>query len=145
MDDLPLPILLVDDHAKLARLVIELLTRLGYPEVDEAREGGEALTMLGRKQYGLVISDLDMKPVDGMQLLKAIRADKALAAIPVIITESGFTFEQVNAAHHMGADAFLLKPYDLALFKSKLKSVTSRSRRRERPGRASTTGLGLAS
>jgi DNA-binding response OmpR family regulator len=127
-------ILLVDDQPKLARLVTELLHRLGFPDVDEANDGVEALRKLQEKPYGLVIADLVMQPIDGMQLLRAIRTDRKLMNTPFMLTEASITFEQVTMAHHMGADAFLLKPFDITLFKTKLKTVLrSVNRKRERP------------
>lgn len=124
------PVLLVDDQPKLARLVTELLKRLGFPEVDEANDGMTALEMMRQRKYGLVISDWDMEPIDGFQLLKQVRSDPALANIPFIITESSITFEQVTLAHMAGVDAFLLKPFDLSLLKRKLKTVLSQHMRR---------------
>jgi CheY-like chemotaxis protein len=133
MDGTQISILLVDDQPKLARLVTELLNRLGFPDVDTATDGHEALEKLRAQRFGLVISDLNMEPMDGLQLLRAIRTDKAFKNVSFILTEASITFEQVTLAHHMGADAFLLKPFDLPLFKAKMKSVLSqRGRRKER-------------
>jgi two-component system, chemotaxis family, chemotaxis protein CheY len=133
MSDTP-PILIVDDQAKLLRLVTELMNRLGFPQVDGATDGPEALIRLRERKYGLVISDLDMEPMDGIQLLREVRADDALMNTPFILTESSFTFEDVNMAHMAGADAFILKPFDLSLLKTKLKQVLNRRpRRREAP------------
>lgn len=128
------PILVVDDQAKLLRLVIELMTRLGFPEVEGVTDGLQALEKLRERKYALVISDLDMEPIDGIQLLREIRADNALMNTPFILTESSFDFEDVNVAHLAGADAFILKPFDIALLKAKLKQVLNRKpRRRESP------------
>ncbi len=124
------PILIVDDQAKLLRLVTELMNRLGFPQVDGAVDGPEALMRLRERKYGLVISDLDMEPMDGIQLLREVRSDDALMNTPFILTESSFTFEDVNMAHMAGADAFILKPFDLALLKTKLKQVLNRRPRR---------------
>ena len=129
MNETP-PILIVDDQIKLLRLVTELMNRLGFPQVDGAVDGPEALTRLRERKYGLVISDLDMEPMDGIQLLREVRADDALMNTPFILTESSFTFEDVNMAHMAGADAFILKPFDLALLKTKLKQVLNRRPRR---------------
>lgn len=124
------PILIVDDQAKLLRLVTELMNRLGFPEVDGVSDAADALIRLKERKYGLVISDLDMEPVDGIQLLREIRADDALMNTPFILTETSFSFEDVNLAHQAGADAFILKPFDLALLKSKLKQVLNRKPRK---------------
>ena len=124
------PILIVDDQTKLLRLVTELMNRLGFPDVDGAADAAEALAKLRERRYGLVISDLDMEPIDGIQLLREIRADDDLMNTPFILTETSFSFEDVNVAHLAGADAFILKPFDLALLKAKLKQVLNRRPRK---------------
>ncbi|GJE25386.1 response regulator [Methylobacterium organophilum] len=134
MSEAPPPILIVDDQAKLLRLEVELMTRLGFPEVEGVSDAAEALEKLRTRKYALVISDLDMEPIDGIQLLREIRADDALTNTPFILTETSFNFEDINVAHLAGADAFILKPFDIALLKTKLKQVLNRKpRRREAP------------
>ncbi|GJE00289.1 MULTISPECIES: response regulator [Methylobacterium] len=133
MNEVP-PILIVDDQAKLLRLVTELMNRLGFPEVDGVSDGPLALERMRERKYGLVIADLDMEPMDGIQLLREIRADDGLMNTPFILTETSFSFEDINLAHLAGADAFILKPFDLALLKTKLKQVLNgRPRKRETP------------
>ncbi|TGE00036.1 response regulator [Methylobacterium nonmethylotrophicum] len=128
------PILIVDDQVKLVRLVTELMNRLGFPEVDGVSDGQQALEQLRSRRYGLVISDLDMEPMDGIQLLREIRSDDTLMNTPFILTETSFSFEDINVAHIAGADAFILKPFDLALLKTKLKQVLNgRPRKRDTP------------
>ena len=81
-----------------------------------------------------MISDLDMEPMDGISLLREIRADDALMNTPFMLTESSFDFEDINLAHQAGADAFILKPFDMAVLKAKLKQVLNRKpRKREAP------------
>jgi two-component system, chemotaxis family, chemotaxis protein CheY len=133
MSDTP-PILVVDDQEKLLKLVIMLMNRLGFPEVEGVTSGPEALERLRARKYALVISDLDMEPMDGIALLREIRGDDALMNTPFILTESSFDFEDINVAHQAGADAFILKPFDMAVLKGKLKQVLNRKpRRREAP------------
>lgn len=124
------PILIVDDQPKLMRLVVELMTRLGFPDVEGVADATEALKRMRERRYALVIADLDMEPIDGLQLLREIRADDALMNTPFILTETSFEFEDINAAHVAGADAFLLKPFDINLLKTKLKQVLNRKPRR---------------
>ncbi|MGU3537263.1 response regulator [Methylobacterium sp. A54F] len=128
------PILVVDDQEKLLKLVVMLMGRIGFPEVDGVTSGAEALERLRERRYALVISDLDMEPMDGLALLREIRADDDLMNTPFILTESSFDFEDVNLAHQAGADAFILKPFDMAVLKGKLKQVLNRKpRKREAP------------
>ncbi|KQP04033.1 MULTISPECIES: response regulator [unclassified Methylobacterium] len=128
------PILIVDDQEKLLKLVILLMTRIGFPDVDGVTSGPEALERLRERKYALVISDLMMEPMDGLTLLREIRGDDALMNTPFILTEASFDFEDINLAHQAGADAFILKPFDMSVLKSKLKQVINRKpRRREAP------------
>ncbi len=134
------PILVVDDQEKLLRLVVMLLSRIGFPDVDGVTNGPEALEKLRTRRYALVISDLDMEPMDGLTLLREIRGDDNLMNTPFILTESSFEFEDINLAHQAGADAFILKPFDIAVLKTKLKNVINRKpRKREAPIAAQST------
>ena len=128
------PILVVDDQEKLLRLVVMLMNRIGFPEVDGVTSGAEALERLRVRRYALVISDLDMEPMDGIALLREIRADDGLMNTPFLLTEASFNFEDINVAHQAGADAFILKPFDMAVLKTKLKQVlNAKPRKREAP------------
>ena len=134
------PILVVDDQEKLLRLVVMLLSRIGFPDVEGVTNGPEALEKLRTRRYALVISDLDMEPMDGLTLLREIRGDDNLMNTPFILTESSFEFEDINLAHQAGADAFILKPFDIAVLKTKLKNVINRKpRKREAPIAAQST------
>jgi two-component system chemotaxis response regulator CheY len=134
------PILIVDDQEKLLRLVILLMNRLGFPDVEGVTDGLEALDRMRQRKYALVIADLDMEPMDGLSLLREIRADDALVNTPFILTEASFEFEDINLAHQAGADAFILKPFDMSVLKSKLKQVINRKpRKREAPLAAEST------
>jgi len=128
------PILIVDDQEKLLKLVILLMNRLGFPDVEGVNDAPTALERLRTRKYALVISDLDMEPMDGLTFLREVRADDALMNTPFILTEASFDFEDINLAHQAGADAFILKPFDMAVLKSKLKQVINRKpRKREAP------------
>lgn len=134
------PILIVDDQEKLLKLVVLLMNRLGFPDVEGVTDGFEALERLRQRKYALVISDLDMEPMDGLTLLREIRGDDTLMNTPFILTEASFEFEDINMAHQAGADAFILKPFDMAVLKGKLKQVINRKpRRREAPLAAEST------
>ncbi|GJE39878.1 response regulator [Methylobacterium persicinum] len=128
------PILIVDEQEKLLRLVAMLMSRIGFPDVDGVSSGPEALEKMRQRRYALVISDLNMEPMDGLSLLREIRGDDTLMNTPFILTESSFDFEDINLAHQAGADAFILKPFDIAVLKNKLKQVINRKpRKREAP------------
>ncbi|KQQ44354.1 response regulator receiver protein [Methylobacterium sp. Leaf125] len=133
MSDTP-SILIVDDQEKLLKLVILLMNRLGFPDVEGVTDAVTALERMRERRYALVISDLDMEPMDGLSFLREIRADDALMNTPFLLTEASFDFEDINLAHQAGADAFILKPFDMSVLKAKLKQVINRKpRRREAP------------
>ncbi|MCJ2006665.1 response regulator [Methylobacterium sp. J-092] len=134
------PILIIDDQEKLLRLIVMLMNRIGFPDVAGVTDGVVALERLRERKYALVISDLDMEPMDGISLLREIRADDALMNTPFILTETSFNFEDINVAHQAGADAFILKPFDMAVLKTKLKQVLNRKpRKREAPMASEST------
>lgn len=133
MSDTP-PILIVDDQEKLLKLVILLMNRLGFPDVEGVTDAVTAMERLRTRKYALVICDLDMEPMDGLTFLREIRADDVLMNTPFILTEVSFEFEDINLAHQAGADAFILKPFDMSVLKAKLKQVINRKpRKREAP------------
>ncbi|GJD43263.1 Sensor histidine kinase RcsC [Methylobacterium cerastii] len=139
MTDTP-PILIVDDQEKLLRLIVMLMNRIGFADVEGVTGGVEALERLRQRKYALVISDLDMEPMDGLTLLREIRGDDDLMNTPFILTEASFDFEDINVAHQAGADAFILKPFDMAVLKTKLKQVLNRKpRKREAPMASEST------
>ncbi|MDB5646127.1 response regulator, partial [Methylobacterium sp.] len=127
-------ILIVDDQEKLLKLVVLLMNRIGFPDVEGVTDAVTALERMRQRRYALVISDLDMEPMDGLSFLREIRADDALMNTPFLLTEASFDFEDINLAHQAGADAFILKPFDMSVLKAKLKQVINRKpRRREAP------------
>jgi len=133
MSDDPFPaVLIIDDNAKIGRLVAEIFSRLGFADVDVTRSWVEGIEMIRNGNYGLIVCDLDLEPVDGLQVLRTVKSDEEMFKIAFILTETSITFEQVTAAHAAGVDAFLLKPFDIALLKSKLKTVLRRQARRRR-------------
>ncbi len=144
MADDPFPsVLIIDDNHKIGKLVVEIFNRLGFEDVEMTTSGVEGLEMIRRNDYGLIVSDLDLEPVDGMQILKAVKSDENLYKIAFILTETSITFEQVTTAHAAGVDAFLLKPFDITLLKSKLKTVLRRRAKRKRLVNDWTSGGGL--
>ncbi|MGP9822034.1 response regulator [Salinarimonas sp. NSM] len=133
MSDDPFPsVLIIDDNAKIGRLVAEIFLRLGFADVDVTPSGVEGIEMIRNGSYGLIVCDLDLEPVDGLQVLRTVKSDEEMFKIAFILTETSITFEQVTAAHAAGVDAFLLKPFDIALLKQKLKSVLRRQAKRRR-------------
>ena len=116
-------ILIVDDYKTMLRVIRNLLMQLGFREVDEASNGEQALEMIKHKKYDLVISDWNMEPMTGLQLLKEIRADAKLAGTPFIMVTAESKTENVIAAKKAGVNQYIVKPFNAETLKGKIESV----------------------
>ncbi len=116
-------ILIVDDYKTMLRIIRNLLKQLGFNNVDEAIDGSSALTKLREKDFGLVISDWNMEPMSGLQLLKEVRADVKLKEIPFIMITAESKSENVIAAKEAGVSNYIVKPFNAATLKGKLTTV----------------------
>jgi len=105
-------ILIVDDQKSLRDLLREVLHDLDLPEVDEAADGEAALAKLGAGPYELMISDWNMPNMNGIQLLRAVRANPSLRALPVIMLTGESAREQVIEAIKLGVSGFIKKPFN---------------------------------
>lgn len=121
--DLNMPILIVDDYKTMLRIIRNLLKQLGFNNVDEATDGADALSRLRGKPFSLVISDWNMEPMTGYQLLKEIRADDKLGKTPFIMITAESKTENVIAAKKAGVDNYIVKPFNAATLKTKMSSV----------------------
>lgn len=121
--DLNMNVLIVDDYKTMLRIVRNLLKQLGFNNVDEATDGSIALQKLRDKKYGLVISDWNMEPMSGLQLLKEVRADSRLADVPFIMVTAESKSENVVAAKQAGVTNYIIKPFNAETLKSKLTAV----------------------
>src|SRR5436305_8375835 len=81
-----MPILVVDDYSTMIRIIRNLLKQLGFENVDEASDGSPAIAKMQGKKYGLVISDWNMEPMTGYDLLREVRASPELSRPPFIMT-----------------------------------------------------------
>jgi len=121
--DMSLSILIVDDYKTMLRIIRNLLKQLGFHNVDEATDGAEALYKLRSKNYDLVISDWNMEPMTGYELLKEVRSDDMLKALPFIMVTAVSKTDNVIAAKKAGVNNYIVKPFNAATLKSKLTSV----------------------
>jgi two-component system chemotaxis response regulator CheY len=121
--DMQMNILIVDDYKTMLRIIRNLLKQLGFNNVDEATDGSMALQKLRDKDYGLVISDWNMEPMTGIQLLREVRADAKLKALPFIMITAESKTENVIAAKEAGVNNYIVKPFNAATLKTKLASV----------------------
>ena len=121
--DMSLSILIVDDYKTMLRIIRNLLKQLGFHNVDEATDGAEALNKLRGKSYDLVISDWNMEPMTGYELLKEVRSDDMLKTLPFIMVTAESKTDNVIAAKKAGVNNYIVKPFNAATLKSKLTSV----------------------
>lgn len=121
--DKNMPILIVDDYKTMLRIIKNLLKQLGFDNVDEATDGGMAITKLKEKKYGLVISDWNMEPMTGYELLKLMRSDEMLKATPFVMITAESKPENVIAAKEAGVNNYIVKPFNADTLKTKLSSV----------------------
>ncbi len=121
--DMTMSILVVDDYKTMIRIVRNLLKQLGFDNVEDAADGAEALEKMRRAQYGLVISDWNMEPMTGYELLKEVRKDAKLKATPFIMVTAESKTENVVAAKKAGVNNYIVKPFNAATLKTKMSSV----------------------
>ncbi|MFW0777406.1 MAG: response regulator [Rickettsiales bacterium] len=118
-----MPILVIDDYNTMRRIVRNLLKQLGFDNVDEAADGAEAFAKLQEKPFSLVISDWNMEPMSGMELLKKVRADEKLKGLPFIMVTAESKPENVIAAKQAGVSNYIVKPFNAETLKTKMSSV----------------------
>lgn len=117
------PILVVDDYTTMVRIIRNLLKQLGFENVEEASDGQAALGKLRMKSYGLVISDWNMEPMTGYELLQQVRADDKLKRTPFIMVTAKSRTENVIAAKKAGVNTYIVKPFTAQTLKSKMTAV----------------------
>ena len=126
--DLSMQILVVDDYNTMIRIIRNLLKQLGFENVDDASDGSAALAKMQSKRYGLVISDWNMEPMTGYDLLRQVRADPELGATPFIMVTAESKTENVIAARKAGVNNYIVKPFNAQTLKTKIESVLADAR-----------------
>lgn len=121
--DLSMPVLVVDDYNTMIRIIRNLLRQLGFEDIDEANDGSAALNKMRDRRYGLVISDWNMEPMTGYELLKQVRADPDLNATPFIMVTAESKTENVIAAKKAGVNNYIVKPFNAETLRSKIEAV----------------------
>ncbi|OHC73329.1 MAG: two-component system response regulator [Rhodospirillales bacterium RIFCSPLOWO2_12_FULL_58_28] len=123
--DMNMNVLVVDDYKTMLRILRNLLGQLKFNNVDEATDGSMALAKLRQGNFGLIISDWNMEPMTGIQLLREVRADPnpKLKSLPFIMITAESKSENVIAAKEAGVSNYIVKPFNAETLKSKLVSV----------------------
>jgi two-component system, chemotaxis family, chemotaxis protein CheY len=121
--DTTIPILIVDDYNTMIRIIRNLLRQLGFEHIDEASDGTVALAKMRTRNYGLVISDWNMEPMTGYDLLQEVRKDPNLSTVPFIMVTAESKTENVIAAKKAGVSNYIVKPFNAQTLKSKIDAV----------------------
>ncbi|MFP4138198.1 MAG: chemotaxis response regulator CheY [Halomonas sp.] len=123
MADKNMSILVVDDFPTMRRIVRSLLKELGFTNVEEAEDGQDALNKLRAGGFEFVVSDWNMPNLDGLEMLKQIRADDALKDLPVLMVTAEAKKENIIAAAQAGANGYVVKPFTSATLEEKLNKI----------------------
>ncbi|WP_090052120.1 MULTISPECIES: chemotaxis response regulator CheY [unclassified Luteibacter] len=126
--DKNMKILVVDDFSTMRRIVRNLLVELGFTNtlIQEAEDGNAALAMLRSQSFDLVVTDWNMPNMTGIELLRAIRADAALKALPVLMVTAENNRDQIIAAAQSGVNGYVVKPFTAVTLKEKLDKIFER-------------------
>ena len=124
--DKNMKVLVVDDFSTMRRIVKNLLRDLGFTNIQEADDGSTALPMLKDGDFEFVVTDWNMPGMQGIDLLKAIRADANLAHIPVLMVTAEAKKEQIVMAAQAGVNGYIVKPFTAATLKTKLDKIFER-------------------
>jgi two-component system chemotaxis response regulator CheY len=116
-------VLIVDDYNTMLRILRNLLRQLDFNNVEEATDGEEALRALRRDPHDLVISDWNMAPMTGLDLLRNVRGDEKLRRIPFIMVTAESKTENVIAAKQAGVSNYIVKPFNAETLRAKIGSV----------------------
>jgi two-component system chemotaxis response regulator CheY len=121
--DLSTPILVVDDYQTMIRIIRNLLKQLGFDDVDDALDGTQAIEKMRKRRYGLVISDWNMEPMTGYELLKAVRSDDQLKNTPFIMVTAESKTDNVIAAKKAGVNSYIVKPFNAQTLRAKIEAI----------------------
>ena len=121
--DKSMPILIIDDYKTMLKIVRGLLNQLGFTNIDEATDGTMAWEMMQEKEYKLLLCDWNMEPMDGLELLKTIRASEKFKTMPFIMVTAETKAENILIAKKHGVNNYVIKPFNLATLKQKMQAV----------------------
>ena len=121
--DYDMNILIVDDFSTMRRIIRNLLRDLGFNNSQEADDGNTALSMLQNGHYDFLVTDWNMPGMTGIDLLKAVRADEKLAALPVLMVTAEANREQIIEAAQAGVNGYIVKPFTAVTLKEKISKI----------------------
>ncbi len=124
--DKDMKILIVDDFSTMRRIIKNLLRDLGFTNTSEAEDGLTALPMLQGGKYDFLVTDWNMPGMQGIDLLKAVRADSELASLPVLMVTAESKKDQIIAAAQAGVNGYVVKPFTAVTLKEKIDKIFER-------------------
>jgi two-component system chemotaxis response regulator CheY len=123
-----LNVLIVDDHKTMLKIIRNILAQVGIKKVDEAMDGEQALTKMKVKKYDLIISDWNMQPMSGLQLIERVRSEPEFnhQKSPFIMVTAESKPENVMEARKAGVDNYIVKPFSADIIMSKIKATLTK-------------------
>jgi two-component system, chemotaxis family, chemotaxis protein CheY len=118
--------LIVDDFSTMRRIVRNLLKEIGFANAEEAEDGAVALTMLKTSKYDFIVSDINMPNMNGFELLKNVRADDGLKAIPFLMVTAEAKKDDIVQAAQCGASGYIVKPFTKATLEEKVQKILTK-------------------
>jgi len=119
-------ILIVDDFSTMRRIIKNLLRDLGFANTQEADDGLTALPMLKTGSFDFLVTDWNMPGMQGIDLLKAVRADAELAGLPVLMVTAEQKREQIIEAAQAGVNGYVVKPFTAVTLEEKINKIFER-------------------
>ncbi len=123
MRNLEKHVLVVDDYNTMRRILRNLLSQIGFANIEEAEDGSTGLLKMREHDFGLVISDWNMAPMSGLEFLKEVRSDGQLKDTPFIMITAESKTENVVAAKAAGVSNYIVKPFNADTLKKKIEAV----------------------
>lgn len=124
--DKNMKILIVDDFSTMRRIIKNLLRDLGFTNTLEASDGNTALPMLKTGDFDLLVTDWNMPGMQGIDLLKAVRADRSIASLPVLMVTAESKRDQIVEAAQAGVNGYIVKPFTAQTLKEKIDKIWER-------------------
>jgi two-component system chemotaxis response regulator CheY len=116
-------ILVVDDFSTMRRIIKGLLQDLGFANITEADDGLTALSLLKAGNLDLLITDWNMPGMQGVELLRQVRADERMKKLPVLMLTAEATRAQIVAAAQAGVSGYVIKPFTAATLREKIDKI----------------------
>ena len=124
--DKNMKILIVDDFSTMRRIIKNLLRDLGFTNTQEADDGQTALPMLKTGDFDFLVTDWNMPGMTGIDLLKEVRADSKLSALPVLMVTAEAKRDQIIEAAQAGVNGYVVKPFTAQVLKEKIDKIFER-------------------